>query len=147
MPRVLHIDYPGAILRLLENTFQNQGMIWENTESGAQGLHLALVQNYSLILLSLREPTIDGLRIVKGLKRAGVNTPLVLFMPARELELRKQEFSRFPNVIACLSKPLDLRQVQKTVEFIRLPPALQSKDKAKLLEVLARIEEAVSAQV
>jgi hypothetical protein len=33
------------------------------------------------------------------------------------------------------------------MEFIRLPPALQVKEKAKLLEVLARIEEAVSAQV
>lgn len=146
-PRVLHIDYPAAILRLLENAFQNRGYLWESTESGVQGLHLALVQNYNLILLSLREVTIDGLRIVKGLKRAGITTPIVLFMPIRELELRKSELSRYPNVIACLPKPLDMRQLDKVIEFLRQPLVLQAKDKTKLLDTLARIEKAVSAEV
>jgi len=147
IPRVLHIDYPAAILRLLENSFQNRGLAWESTESGVQGLHLALVQNYNLILLSLRETGIDGLRIVKGLARAGVNTPVILFMPSRELELRRTELARYPNVMACLPKPLDVRQLDKFMDFLRNPPALQPKDKAKLLEVLTRIERAVSAEV
>lgn len=146
IPRVLHIDYPPAILRLLENSFQNRGLAWESTESGVQGLHLALVQNYNLILLSLRESGIDGLRIVKGLARAGVNTPIILFMPSRELELRRSELARYPNVMACLPKPLDVRQLDKYMDFLRNPPALQAKDKAKLLETLTRIERAVSAE-
>jgi DNA-binding NtrC family response regulator len=147
LPRVLHIDYPAAILRLLENTFQNRGILWESTESGVQGFHLALIQNYDLILLSLRESTVDGLRIIKGLKRAGVHTPIVLLMPNRELELRRQEMSRYSNVLACLAKPIDTRQLEKVMEFLRHPLALQAKDKAKLLETLARIERAVSAEV
>jgi two-component system, OmpR family, copper resistance phosphate regulon response regulator CusR len=145
-PRVLHIDYPPAILRLLENSFQNRGLSWESSESGIQGFHLAMVQNYDLILLSLREATIDGLRIVKGLKRAGVNTPVVLLMPNRELELRRKELSRHANVLACLAKPLDLRQLDKVMEFLRNPPALQAEEKAKLMETLARIESAVRAE-
>lgn len=145
-PRVLHIDYPPAILRLLENSFQNRGLSWESTESGIQGFHLALIQNYNLILLSLRESGIDGLRIVRGLARAGVKTPIILFMPSRELELRRSELARYPNVMACLSKPLDMRQLDKLMEFLRDPPALLPKDKARLLETLARIERAVRAE-
>jgi CheY-like chemotaxis protein len=145
-PRVLHIDYPAAIHRLVVSSFKGRDLIWDTTESGVQGLHLAMVQNYNLILLSLREPSIDGLRIVKGLKRAGINTPVILFLPSRELEMRRSELSRYSNVLACLAKPLDIRQLDKLMEFLRDPPDLRPKDKAKLLEVLARIETAVSAE-
>ena len=103
-----------------------------------------MVQDYNLIFLALKENTIDGLRIVKGLRRAGCATPIVLLMPSRELEHRRAELSRYPNVMACLAKPLDLRQVDKVMEFLRHPPALKPADKTKLLKVLARIEQAVS---
>jgi DNA-binding response OmpR family regulator len=146
IPRVLHIDFPAAILRLLETTFQHRDLVWETCDSGVQGFHMALVQEYNLIFLALRESTIDGLRIVKGLERAGVKSPVVLFMPARELEQRRAEMARYPNVLACLAKPLDLRQVDKIMEFLRHPPSLNPKDKAKLLEVLARIESMVHAE-
>ncbi len=146
VPRVLHIDFPAAILRLLETTFQHRDLVWESCDSGVQGFHLALVQDYNLIFLALRENTIDGLRIVKGLQRAGVKSPVVLFMPSRDLEQRRAELSRYPNVLACLAKPLDLKQVAKVMDFLRHPPSLNPNDKAKLLEVLARIERAVGAE-
>lgn len=144
-PRVLHIDYPAAILKLLETTFRHRGYAWESTHSGISGLHLALIRNYSLIVLSLRENSIDGLRVVRGLERAGVSTPVILLVPSRELESRRQELSRHPNVLACLAKPVDLRQVDKAMEFLRHPPTLKAKDKVRLMEVLGRIERAVDA--
>lgn len=143
---MLHIDYPAAILRLLEKSFQQRGLVWESTDSGVQGLHMALVQDFNLIFLGLREPNIDGLRIVQGLRRAGVTVPVVLLMPSRELELRRQELARYPGVLACLSKPLDLRQVDKVMEFLSHPPSLDPKDKARLLELLAGIERSVGVQ-
>ena len=146
VPRVLNIDFPAAILRLLETTFQHRELVWESCDSGVQGFHLALVQDYNLIFLALRENTIDGLRIVKGLLRAGVKSPIVLFMPSRDLELRRSELSRYPNVLACLAKPLDLAQVDKMMDFLRHPPSLKPADKARLLEVLARIERTVHAE-
>jgi DNA-binding response OmpR family regulator len=144
-PRVLHIDFPVAILKLLETSFAHRGLAWDSAETGVAGLHMALVQDYNLIFLALRENTIDGMRIVKGLKRAGVTSPIVLLMPSKELDLRRDEISRYPNVLACLAKPLDLRLVDKVMDFLRNPPTLKPKDKAKLLEVLARVERAVDA--
>jgi DNA-binding response OmpR family regulator len=143
LPRVLHIDYPAAILRLMEKSFQGRPLVWDCAESGATGLHAALVNNYHLIFLGLKEPGIDGVRVVQGLKRAGVSTPIVLLLPGRELEKRREELSRLPNVLACLGKPVDLRQADKLMDFLRHPPALKPEDKARLLEVLARIEKAV----
>ncbi len=144
-PRVLHIDFPVAILKLMETSFAHRGLAWDSAETGVSGLHMALVQDYHLIFLALRENAIDGMRIVKGLMRAGVSSPIVLLMPSKELELRREELSRYPNVLACLAKPLDLRQVDKVMEFLRQPPTLKPRDKAKLLEVLARVERAVDA--
>lgn len=143
LPRILHIDYPAAILRLMEKSFQGRSLIWDCAETGSQGLHLALVQNYHLIILGFREPGIDGARVVQGLKRAGVSTPVILLLPHRELEKRREELSRLPNVMGCLAKPVDLRQMDKLMEFLRHPPSLSPEDKARLLEVLARIEKAV----
>jgi DNA-binding response OmpR family regulator len=145
-PRVLHIDFPVAILKLLETTFAKRGLAWDSAETGVAGLHLAMVQDYNLIFLALRENTIDGMRIVKGLKRAGITTPIVMLMPSKELELRRAELGRYPNVLACLAKPLDLRLVDKVMDFLRNPPSLKPQDKAKLLEVLARVERAVDAE-
>ena len=143
LPRVLHIDYPAAILRLMEKSFQGRPLVWDCAESGGQGLHLAMVQNYHLIILGFREPGIDGLRVVNGLKRAGVTTPVLLLLPAKELEKRREELARLPNVMGCLAKPVDLRQVDRMMEFLRNPPTLKTEDRARLLEVLARIEKAV----
>lgn len=142
-PRVLHIDYPTAILRLMEKSFQGRPLVWDCAESGAQGLHLAMIQNYNLIIMGFKEPGIDGARVVNGLKRAGISTPIILLMPQRELEKRREELSRMPNVLGCLAKPVDLRQVDKLMEFLRHPPALKTADRARLLEVLARIDKAI----
>lgn len=144
LPRILHIDYPAAILRLVEKSFQGRPLNWDSTDSGAQGLHRAMVQNYHLIILGFKEPGIDGERVVQGLKRAGVGTPVILLMPHREIEKRREELSRLPNVLGCLAKPVDLRQLEKMMEFLRHPPSLRPEDKARLLEVLGRIEKAIS---
>lgn len=142
LPRVLHIDYPAAILRLMEKSFRGRPLAWDCAESGAAGLHAALVNNYHLIFLGLKEPGIDGERVVQGLKRAGVSTPVILLLPGRDLERRREELSRLPNVLACLGKPVDLRQADSLMEFLRHPPSLKPEDKARLLEVLARLEKA-----
>jgi DNA-binding response OmpR family regulator len=142
-PRVLHIDYPPAILRLMEKSFQGRPLVWDCAESGAQGLHMALIQNYHLIILGFKETGIDGSRVVLGLKRAGITTPIVLLMPQKELERRREELSRLPNVMGCLAKPVDLRQMDRMLDFLRHPPMLKAGDKARLLEILERIEKAV----
>jgi DNA-binding response OmpR family regulator len=145
-PRVLHIDYPPPILRLLEQKFRGRPIVLESAESGVLGLHLALVRNYHLIFLGLKEVGVDGVRVARGLMRAGINTPVVLFMARRDLEHRREELSRLTNVIACLSKPLEMAQVEKAMEFLKHPPALNAKDRVKLLETLARIEKAVQEE-
>lgn len=142
-PRVLHIDYPPAILRLMERSFQGRPLVWDVAESGAQGLHMALIQNYHLIILGFKETGIDGARVVHGLKRAGVTSPIVLLMPQRELERRREELARLPNVLGCLAKPVDLRQMDKMMDFLRHPPMIKAEDRARLLEVLERIEKAI----
>lgn len=145
-PRVLHIDYPAAILRLMEKSFQGRSLAWESAASGAQGLHLAMVLPYHLLILSLKEPGIDGARVIQGLHRAGVSTPIILLVPARELERRREELTRLPNVLGCVAKPVDLRQMEKLMEFLRYPPSIKDEDRARLLAVLARIEKSVGGQ-
>jgi len=142
-PRILHIDFPPAILRLMEQAFRSRPMRWESAESGVLGLHMALIRDYSLIFLGLKESGLDGLRVAAGLQRSGLRTPLILLMSRRDLDMRREELSRLPNVLACLAKPLDMEQVEKAMEFLRRPPALQPKDRARLLQVLARVERAV----
>jgi CheY-like chemotaxis protein len=142
-PRVLHIDHPPAILRLMERSFQGRPLTWDCAESGAQGLHMALIQSYHLIILGFKETGIDGARVVHGLKRAGITTPILLLMPSKELERRREELARLPNVLGCLAKPVDLRQVDRMMDFLRHPPTLKAEDKARLLEVLERIEKAI----
>lgn len=53
------------------------------TRNGLDGHHLAMTESFDLIVLDVMLPDLDGWRIVKSLREAGRQTP-VLFLSARD---------------------------------------------------------------
>lgn len=53
------------------------------TRNGLDGHHLAMTESFDLIVLDVMLPDVDGWRIVKSLREAGRQTP-VLFLSARD---------------------------------------------------------------
>lgn len=65
---------------LLENSFSV-----DVAYDGEKGLHLALHENYDLIILDIMLPKLDGRVILKEIRSNGVHTP-VIFLTAKDSE-------------------------------------------------------------
>jgi DNA-binding NtrC family response regulator len=136
--RLLHINHPAAILRLVERFCQSKKFSMDSFESTAVGLHHALARKYHLIILGLPAKGLDPSRFLKGLLRAKISTPVLIMAESRSKE--KVELGKFPNVIGIISKPLDVHEFSKYLDSAHKPPEMDPQEKEKLMAVLRKWE-------
>ena len=113
-------------------------MAVDSTDSESVGFHYALVKHYKLILLGAHAPRVDALRILKGLAKSGIPTPVffVSESPAKDAKW----LGCFPNLMGIIAKPLDLKEFARYLEYADRPPEIDPADKEKILAVLGRWE-------
>lgn len=136
--RLLHINHPTAILRLVERFCQSKKFSLDSFESTAIGLHHAMARKYHLIILGLPAKGLDPSRFLKGLLRAKISTPVLIMAESRSKE--KADLGKFPNVIGTISKPLDIHEFSKYLDSTNKPPEMDPQEKEKLIAVLRKWE-------
>ncbi|MCC7118524.1 MAG: response regulator transcription factor [Anaerolineales bacterium] len=75
--KILVIDDDAAITELMSMLLKTHGFEVATSNSGAEGVELAKTQNFSVILLDLMMPDIDGWQVCKAI-RASNNTPILV---------------------------------------------------------------------
>ena len=68
--------------------FREQGFLVEHRDNGTAGFEAASHGGYDVIVLDIMLPGRDGLSILKGLRRAGDTTPILLLTARNELDDR-----------------------------------------------------------
>lgn len=81
--KVLLIEDEPGIARLIKRGMEDAGYTVEAAQDGATGLELAETNNYSIILLDLMLPRVDGWTICEELRRQRNRTP-ILMLTARD---------------------------------------------------------------
>ena len=94
-----------------------------------------------MILLGAHAPRIDAGRILKGLARARISTPIFLLTetPGKDAKW----MALHPNVMGLLPKPLDLRELSRCLEYADKPPELDPEEREKILAVLGKWEKSL----
>jgi two-component system cell cycle response regulator CtrA len=82
--RVLLIEDDAAMARTIELILAPEGFVLDVTEEGEDGLELAKLYDYELILLDLSLPDMTGLELLRRLRRAKIETPLVVVSGASD---------------------------------------------------------------
>ncbi|MEO6098078.1 MAG: hypothetical protein ABIW76_21410 [Fibrobacteria bacterium] len=136
--RLLHINQPSAILRLVEKFCQSKKFSLDSFESAAIGMHYAMARKYHLVVLGLPAKGLAPARFLKGLLRAKVATPVLIMAESRSKE--KLDLGKFPNVIGIISKPLDIHEFSRYLDSANKPPELEPQEKEKLIAVLRKWE-------
>src|SRR5688572_6148485 len=131
--RILHIDSPPAFLRFVECYCRSKGLEVDSTDSEAMGFHYALAKRYKAIFLGAQAPRIDAGRILKGLARARVATPVFLLSENAAKDAKMTGLH--PNLMGLLAKPLDLKEFFRCLEYADKPPVLDPGDREKILAV------------
>ncbi len=67
----------------LKQGLTEAGFVVDLTRDGWDGLELACSQSYDLLILDVMLPGLDGWQVLGGVRRAGLDTP-VLFLTARD---------------------------------------------------------------
>ncbi len=81
--RILIIEDERKTAAYLQKGLSESGFVVDVANRGDDGLHLALTQDYDLIVLDVMLPERDGWEVLKAIRQAGKQTP-ALFLTARD---------------------------------------------------------------
>lgn len=76
--RVLVIEDDAATAEGLAYLLRREGWVADTTDLGEDGLEMAKLYDYDIVLLDLMLPDIDGLDVIRGLRAARVRTPVLI---------------------------------------------------------------------
>ncbi|MGH9348714.1 MAG: response regulator [Vicinamibacterales bacterium] len=86
--RVLVVEDDPAIGRFVVRGLREAGYTVDHATDGDEGFALAHGERYDAIVLDLMLPGRDGLRVIEGLRRAGVTTPVLILTARRSVDDR-----------------------------------------------------------
>ncbi len=136
--RILHIDSPPPFLRFVERICQSRKLETDSTDSEALGFHYALTKRYRAIFIGAHAPKVDAARILKGLSRARVETPVFLMTEALEKDAKLRDVH--PNLMDLIGKPLDIKEFSRCLEQASKPPQLEPGERNAILSILVKWE-------
>lgn len=85
---VLFIEDELKIANFVQSGLREQGFVVDYCDNGNEGYLRAMDHEYDVIVLDIMVPGKDGLSILKQLRRAGRNLPVILLTARNELDDR-----------------------------------------------------------
>ena len=87
---LLLVEDEAKISSFVKQGLAEQGFTVDHCSHGNEGYELALERDYDVLLLDIMVPGMDGLAILKALRQAGRNVPVILLTARNELDDRLQ---------------------------------------------------------
>ncbi len=76
--RVLLIEDDTSTTKSIELMLRTEGYVCDSTDLGEDGLGIGKIYDYDLIVLDLMLPDVDGLEVLRRLRTAMVQTPILI---------------------------------------------------------------------
>jgi two-component system alkaline phosphatase synthesis response regulator PhoP len=83
--RVFLVEDEPSLARTVSDMLRSHGYEVELSADGAEALNAAKERSYDIILLDVMLPSLDGFEIAAGLRRRGVDTPILMLTARDEL--------------------------------------------------------------
>ncbi len=114
--RVLLIEDDSSISRTIQVMLKSEGMVIDTTDLGEDGLEIAKLYDYDIIVLDLVLPDMEGVDVLRRLRQARVRTPVLILSGLSQSE----------NKVRCLAggaddyltKPFDKRELVARIHAI-----------------------------
>ena len=90
--RVLLIEDDAAVARSVELILKSEGFNIYTTDLGEEGVDLGKIYDYDLILLDLNLPDMSGLDVLRQLRVAKINTPIMILSGSTEIDTKVKTF-------------------------------------------------------
>ncbi len=90
--RVLLIEDDSATAQSIELMLKAEGFNVYTTDLGEEGIDLGKIYDYDLILLDLNLPDMSGLDVLRQLRVAKINTPIMILSGTAEIDTKVKSF-------------------------------------------------------
>jgi two-component system cell cycle response regulator CtrA len=84
--RVLLVEDDPTTAKSIEMMLNSAGMVVDSTDLGEDGLEIGKLYDYDIIVLDLMLPDIDGMEVLRRLRDARVQTPVLILSGLSESE-------------------------------------------------------------
>jgi len=114
--KLLIIEDDAKILSLLEQGFSEAGHIIEGASLGEDGLYMAQSFSYDVIILDWMLPDIEGIKILKELRKQKISTPIIMLTARADIDDRVDGLSSGADDY--LVKPFSFKELNARVEVL-----------------------------
>ncbi|RXJ97946.1 DNA-binding response regulator [Arcobacter sp. CECT 8986] len=84
--KILVIEDDEKIVNFLKKGLEEEAYVVDYSFNGDEGIYLATVNEYDLILLDIMIPVKDGIEVCKTLRNSNINTPIIMLTAKDSIE-------------------------------------------------------------
>ncbi len=114
--RILLIEDDSATAQSIQLMLKSEGYICDTTDLGEDGLEIGKLYDYDIMILDLMLPDIDGYEVVRRLREARVETPILILSGLNEPDNKVKGLG--VGADDYLTKPFDKRELVARVQAI-----------------------------
>ncbi len=114
--RILLIEDDSATAQSIQLMLKSEGYICDATDLGEDGLEIGKLYDYDIVILDLMLPDIDGYEVVRRLREARVETPILILSGLSEAENKIKGLGIGADDY--LTKPFDKRELIARIQAI-----------------------------
>lgn len=114
--RVLLVEDDPVTAKSVELMLKSTGMVVDTTDMGEDGLEIGKLYDYDIIILDLMLPDMDGLEVLRRLRDARVETPVLILSGLTESEMKVKGLGSGADDY--LTKPFDKNELLARIQAI-----------------------------
>ena len=114
--RVLLVEDDSAMAQSIEMMLRSEDYVCDTTDMGEDGLEIGKLYDYDIIILDLVLPDIDGYELLRRLRAAKVQTPILILSGLTGLDDKIKGLG--VGADDYLTKPFDKRELVARVQAI-----------------------------
>jgi len=114
--RVLLVEDDSATAQSIEMMLRSEGYVCDTTDMGEDGLEIGKLYDYDIIILDLVLPDIDGYDVLRKLRAARVQTPILILSGLTGLDDKIKGLG--VGADDYLTKPFDKRELVARIQAI-----------------------------
>jgi len=114
--RILIVEDDPMTSKSLELTLRSEGMVVDATSMGEDGLEIGKLYDYDIILLDLLLPDMDGYEVLRRLRAARIETPVLILSGLSEADKKVKGLGFGADDY--LTKPFDRAELVARIQAI-----------------------------